>query len=83
MTVEQAREFAFNAARLKYNDNDMPTNIVENLLQVNRLEDEGNDLWSIFNRVQESLTEDVNNFNVDITLNKQLFSLTEQYALAV
>jgi hypothetical protein len=33
--------------------------------------------------VQESLTGDVNNFNVDITLNKQLFSLTEQYALAV
>lgn len=82
MTVEQAREFASKAARLKHRPKDITPRMVENLLQVNRREDEGDNLWSVFNRVQESLTEGVNNFNLDIRLNKQLSSLTEQYALA-
>lgn len=82
MTVEQAREFAFDAARLKHKNEDITPRIVENLLRVNRNEDEGDNLWSVFNRVQESLTQDVNNFNLDIQLNKQLSSLTEQYVLA-
>ncbi len=82
MTVEQAREFAFDAARLKHRSEDITPRMVESLLQVNRAEDEGNNLWSVFNRVQESLTKDVNNFNLDIQLNKQLSSLTEQYVLA-
>jgi len=53
------------------------------LLKVNRIEDEGNDLWTVFNRIQENLTADVRSFNQDIKLNQQLFSLADQYALAV
>jgi hypothetical protein len=53
------------------------------LLKVNRVEDEGNDLWAVFNRIQENLTADVRNFKTDIKLNQQLFSLADQYALAV
>ena len=82
MTVEQAIEFASKAARLKHRPEDITPRMVENLLQVNRMEDEGDNLWSVFNRVQESLTEEVNDFNLDIRLNKQLSSLTEQYILA-
>jgi len=82
LTIEQARKFAFDAARLKHRSEDITPQMIENLLQVNRAEDEGDNLWSVFNRVQESLTKDVNNFNLDIQLNKQLSSLTEQYVLA-
>jgi hypothetical protein len=32
---------------------------VDDLLTVNRIEDEGNDLWTVFNRIQENLTADV------------------------
>lgn len=53
------------------------------LLKVNRIEDEGNDLWTVFNRIQENLTADVKNFNTDVKLNQQLFSLAEQYAIAI
>lgn len=53
------------------------------LLKVNRIEDEGNDLWVIFNRIQENLTADIKNFTTDIKLNQQLFSLAEQYAIAI
>jgi len=53
------------------------------LLKVNRIEDEGNDLWTVFNRIQENLTADIKNFNTDIKLNQQLFGLAEQYAIAI
>jgi hypothetical protein len=53
------------------------------LLKVNRVEDEGNDLWTVFNRIQENLTADVRNFKTDMILNQKLFSLADQYALAV
>jgi vacuolar-type H+-ATPase subunit I/STV1 len=53
------------------------------LLKVNRIEDEGNDLWTVFNRIQENLTAGINNFNTDILVNQKLFTLADQYALAV
>jgi len=53
------------------------------LLKVNRIEDEGNDLWTVFNRIQENLTADVSNFKTDTILNQKLFSLADQYAIAL
>jgi hypothetical protein len=50
------------------------------LLKVNRIEDEGNDLWTVFNRIQENLTADISNLKTDIKLNQQLFRLIEDYA---
>ena len=81
LSIEDMRKLATEAARLRYNDLDDIN--IDDLLTVNRVEDESNDLWTVFNRIQENLTHDVNNMNEDIKLNKQLFSLANQYALAV
>jgi hypothetical protein len=81
LSVEDMKKFAFEAARLRFDD---MTNVnIEDILRVNRIEDEGNDVWTVFNRIQESLTHNVANFNQDILLNKQLFALADQYALAI
>jgi len=81
LSIEDMRKLATEAARLRYND--LEDINIDDLLTVNRVEDESNDLWTVFNRIQENLTHDVNNMNEDIRLNKQLFSLANQYALAV
>jgi len=81
LSVEDMKKFAFEAARLRFDD--LSDINVEDILRVNRIEDEGNDVWTVFNRIQESLTHNVTNFNQDILLNKQLFALADQYALAV
>ena len=81
LSIEDMRKLAHEAASLRYNDLDDIN--IDDLLVVNRVEDESNDLWTVFNRIQENLTYDVSNMNEDIRLNKQLFSLANQYALAV
>ena len=81
LSVADMRRLANEAAKLKYNNLDDID--IDDLLSINRIEDEGNDLWTVFNRIQENLTHDVSNLNEDIRLNKQLFSLANQYALAV
>jgi len=50
------------------------------LFAVNRVEDESNDLWTVFNRIQENLTHDITNMKEDIKLNQQLFALAESFA---
>lgn len=76
MTLEQMKDLAYKAAVLRFKENDKNFN-PEKLLQVNREEDKGNDLWSVFNRIQENLTHDVNNKQTDIWLNQQLFKMAE------
>jgi hypothetical protein len=83
MTVEEARRFAYKAAQLRYTEDQISDITINDLLSVNRIEDESNDLWTVFNRVQENLTADVSNFRTDIILNQQLFSLADQYAIAL
>ena len=51
------------------------------LLKVNRIEDEGDDLWTVFNRIQENLTGNVTNMKEDIKLNQQLFTLANEFAM--
>jgi hypothetical protein len=81
LSSDDIKKFAFEAARLRFNDlTDVDVNSV---FKVNRIEDESNDLWTVFNRIQENLTADISNFSNDIKLNQQLFSLADQYALAV
>jgi hypothetical protein len=81
LSIEDMRKLAIEAASLRYSNLDDIN--IDDLLVVNRVEDESNDLWTVFNRIQENLTHDVNNMNEDIRLNKQLFSLAEQYAVAI
>lgn len=77
LNAEEINSFALQAASLRFTDAlDIDPNA---MLKVNRIQDESNDLWTVFNRIQENLTADIVNFNDDIKLNQQLFSLAEQY----
>ena len=90
MTIEKAKELAFNAARLRFGNEDIDT---DQLLTVRRKEDEGNDLWTIYNVIQENLIKEgllvnrngnvltgVNNMSNNIKLNQDLYQLVEAYA---
>ena len=81
LSTDDIKKFAFDSARLRFDD--LTDVNLDNIFKVNRIEDESNDLWTVFNRIQENLTADISNFNNDIKLNQQLFSLAEQYAIAV
>jgi hypothetical protein len=81
LTTEEAREFAYQAARLKYTPNEISDVTINDLLSLNRIEDEGNDLWNVYNRVQENLTENIRNMDVDINMNRRLSSLVDSFAI--
>jgi hypothetical protein len=79
-------EFATKAATLRTKQK---VNIMD-LLNADRVEDQGSDLWVVFNRVQEKLlggsykagkrkARSVKNFQKDIQINEQLFELAESY----
>ena len=74
MTLKQMQDLAYKAARLRFNESDENFNPID-LLRVNRTEDKGNDIWTVFNRIQENLTHDVKDKQLDIWLNKQLYEL--------
>lgn len=78
LSIEDMRKLATEAASLRYRN--LSDINIEDLLTVNRVEDESNDLWTVFNRIQENLTHDVKNMNEDIRLNQQLFALVENFA---
>lgn len=75
---ELLNNFAREAALLRFAQEEADSK-VEDLLRVSRLEDEGNNLWAVYNRIQENLTHDVRNPDMDIKLNQQLFALAESY----
>ena len=74
MSYNKIKKFAYNAAKLRFNKDDDKFDI-DALLKVNRTEDEGNDVWTVFNRIQENLTHDIKDKKTDIWLNQQLFDL--------
>ena len=96
LSSEQVNEFAFKAAQLRFNDEISDTYVdIDGLLNIDRVEDEGNNLWSVFNRVQEKLihgnftygrksrkARSIKNFNQDIKVNKELWELANDYVLA-
>ena len=86
----QLEELVNKAARLRFDDDVMDAS---QLLTVYRDEDKGNDLWSVYNRIQENLIKSsmlldrngrslagVNDVKSDIILNQALFGLIENYA---
>ena len=81
---------ASNAAKLRFEDDTID---YTQLLTAHRNEDEGNDLWSVYNRIQENLTKSnllvdrdgklisgTHNVQNDIKVNQELFSLVEDFA---
>ena len=88
LTDAQMADFATKAAALR---NKQTVNIMD-LLRSDRAQDAGNDLWLVFNRIQEKVisggygygrknrkARSVKNFQQDIKLNEQLFELAEAY----
>ena len=86
LTDNQMAEFAQKAATLRTKAKVS----VEELLGVERDADNGNDLWAVFNRVQEKLiggsfrsgkrkSRSVTSFQKDIEINEQLFELAGSY----
>lgn len=88
LTEVQMQEFATKAAALRSKET---VNIMD-VLKAERVEDEGNDLWAVFNRVQEKIVggsyvygnkrrkaRSIKNFQQDIKINEQLFELAEAY----
>lgn len=88
LTQEQMIEFATKAATLR---NKQVVNAID-LLNATREQDNGNDLWVVFNRVQEKIlgggynygrknrkARSITNFQQDIKVNEQLFELAEAY----
>jgi len=97
MSQEAAIEFAQKAIATRFKENEIENISVDanQLLIPTRKEDEGNDLWSVFNVVQEKILEGdfnytfgvkvrkarkIKNFNQDLKINKELFNLALEYA---
>lgn len=90
LTPAQMRSLASEAIGLRWQDGSVDSN---QLLNVRRPEDRGNDLWSVFNRIQENLTKPgllvnknghliggVSSVKEDIYVNSALTSLVESLA---
>ena len=97
MSQDMAVEFARKAVATRFNENEIENISVDinTLLAPTRKEDEGNDLWSVFNVVQEKILEGdfnytfgvkvrkarkIKNFSQDLKINKELFNLALEYA---
>ena len=80
MSPAQQRSFA-EEALIKLLGKETAANVdMNDYLKVNRTEDQGDDVWTVFNRIQESITKHASSFANDIKMNKQLMELTMQYA---
>jgi len=86
LTEVEMNDFATKASQLRTKKT---VNIMD-VLSATRTADQGNDLWVVFNRVQEKIlggsytsggrkARSVKNFQKDIQLNEQLFELAESY----
>jgi hypothetical protein len=97
MSQDAAIEFARKAVATRFNENEIENISVDinTLLAPTRKEDKGNDLWSVFNVVQEKILDGdfnytfgvkvrkarkIKNFSQDLKINKELFNLALEYA---
>jgi len=94
LSEEQKQKFALEALGLRF-DTENKTFDVSEFLTPTRKEDEGNDLWSVFNVIQEKLVHGmvdyragskqrkarrIKNFQQDVKLNSELYELALAYA---
>ena len=96
MGEKAALDFAKKALNTRFSDKELSRIKidVQELLNPVRKEDEGKDLWSIFNVVQEKIIEgdfeyqaagksrkarEIKNFKQDINVNEKLFDLALEY----
>jgi len=94
LSEEQKQKFALEALGLRF-DTENKTFNVDEFLTPTRKEDEGSDLWSVFNVIQEKLVHGmvdyragskqrkarrIKNFQQDVKLNSELYELALAYA---
>ena len=97
LVKEQIEEFAKKAAAIRFGAEQLNNITIDynKLLEPTRPEDQGNDLWSVFNIVQEKLVHGmfeytagtklrkarkIKNFRQDLDLNAKLYELAVEYA---
>lgn len=56
LSRDEQRALAISAATIRWPKTQPPPVRPEDLLEVRRVEDKGNDLWTVFNRLQEAVT---------------------------
>jgi len=98
MTDKQVLKFAKDALEARFGETEVKRITIDynEFVKATRKEDEGNDLWSVFNRIQEKLIDGdfnygystktrkarkIKNFNKDIELNSKLYKIATEYCL--
>jgi hypothetical protein len=96
MVEAQIMDFAQKALTARFGEEEMNRITIDYnaFVTPTRREDEGNDLWSVFNVIQEKVLEGdfeygfstktrkarrIKNFNQDMALNTKLYELATQY----
>ena len=99
MSKEAQRDFAQRAFALRsYQDRQLTESELEEFLAPRRKQDEGDSLWVVLNRVQESVlkggysitnkknkvrrAKSIKNIQQDLKLNQEVWELATEYALA-
>jgi hypothetical protein len=97
LSQEQALDFAKKALEVRLGDLDNIQIDLQDLLTPTRSEDRGNDLWSVYNVVQEKLihgmfnykygvksrkARKIKNFKQDLVINEKLYDLALEYVAA-
>jgi len=99
LTDKQILKFAKDALEVRFGEVEMKRITIDynEFIKATRKEDEGNDLWSVFNRVQEKVLDGdfnygystktrkarkIKNFNQDIIVNSKLYELATEYCLS-
>lgn len=93
---EQVLDFAKRALEVRFGDIEDMNFDLDELITPTRVEDKGDDLWSVFNVVQEKLVHGmfnykygtkvrkarkIKNFRQDMDLNSKLYNLANEYVL--
>ena len=93
---EQVLDFAKRALEVRFGDIEDMNFDLDELITPTRIEDKGDDLWSVFNVVQEKLVHGmfnykygtkvrkarkIKNFRQDMDLNSKLYNLANEYVL--
>jgi hypothetical protein len=94
LSQEEKEKFALEALGLRFDTTTQTFNL-EEVLTPTRKEDKGDDMWSVYNVIQEKLVNGmlrygvgvkerkarkIKNFQQDVKLNEELYELALQYA---
>jgi len=94
LSQEEKKKFALEALGLRFDTTTQTFNL-EEVLTPTRKEDKGDDMWSVYNVIQEKLVNGmlrygvgvkerkarkIKNFQQDVKLNEELYELALQYA---